>query len=738
MLHFGPRVRPGKQLATLGYRDCARWLVGRHAGAQDRIARRCTILQSIKFLIRNINYLKAFRQLEQMRATLVRANMELGKLDYGRAVYTQRVREFDQAVIDSSKAKWYVTKAMETRSREDWKKAFRTIRQCQELGQQLLDVLHSGAPDSIVYEKAAFASDGTEIAFADGVPLVPEINPIVILKGSDFDMGYQYAQQIIQVFGPWILKRKAGRHFSEEECHTIRQWEEQIQRHAPEIPGFCKGWAAGATAAGVRMSYDDVLVLWTGDLPPATNYLGLGEGLPRLAPPLCSGVAAWGRATVDGRLVTGSSGDHDPAYAVTIVAFPETGNNFITSLFSATGDVPTVGPVYMMGHPGMNNKGLAYVHHGGELRMIEPRALWGYGIRRGALTLHILRFADNAREALDMELSCPVGDVGHAMGSVGGFYADSTYAYVLESRKEPLIVRQAGMMGETDFLYANNSALHPDSGQAGWMQTKKENWSWDSHGGWHPAKLVVPELFSRPRKDNGVDRINSLMSHMYHNSYGRNLYAYNMMNRAVGHIDLEYMKMIYRQSGTVPPGSWKEITAAYKATGRWGEFSIGHAGNALVAVMKPDDGDEGMYALCVGTAARGLTPNAPNPAGGPIHAETNAFWELRLASNPAGVAVYAGRKAREYIARANSAMASLDLSDAAYEPLRELVDLAHSEFENGQGYEHAANNATGNESIYNRARATRIYARAQIRALQVYQAFVSPPNKPEDVGLEHF
>ena len=38
---------------------------------------------------------------------------------------------------------------------------------------------------------------------------------LVILQGSDFEMGYQYAQQVIQIFGPWLMRRKAGRTFTE-------------------------------------------------------------------------------------------------------------------------------------------------------------------------------------------------------------------------------------------------------------------------------------------------------------------------------------------------------------------------------------------------------------------------------------------------------------------------------------------------------------------------------------------
>ena len=80
----------------------------------------------------------------------------------------------------------------------------------------------------------------------------------------------------------------------------------------------------------------------------------------------------------------------------------------------------------------------------------------------GTAVFHILRFANSAKEALEMELSFPIGDVGSGgFGTLGGFWADSSYGYILDSRKDPVIVREAGVMGETDFLYATNSPLHP-------------------------------------------------------------------------------------------------------------------------------------------------------------------------------------------------------------------------------------------------------------------------------------
>jgi len=686
-------------------------------------SQKMNLLDLVRYIFKNSTVFRAMRKIEQARFTLLLANIEVAKSSYGDPIHVQRLNEFNQAMVELVKGKWYASQAMDTRSRTDWNDAFQSLRKAQTMGQELERLLRTGDTTPIDYRKAVLSSNGTEITWADGIPLVPEINPVVILQGSDFEMGYQYAQQVIQIFGPWLMRRKAGRVFTGDEYSYLRQWEAQIQHFAPEILEMCRGWAAGATEAGVLMSYDDVLEIWTGHEPPAEDFMGVQPGKPRELPrPACSGVAAWGRATVDGKLVAGASGDHDCTYMVTIVAFPQTGNAFVYSPFSAIGDVPEVGQVFMMGHPGMNNRGLAYIEHGGEMRMIEPKEEWGYGIRKGTSAVHVLRFANSAKEALEMELSLPVGDVGRPMGSVGGFYADSTYGYVLENRRNPIIVREARVMGEIDFLYANNSAMHPEAEKAGWMQPDKENWAWDEHGGWYPTKFTEFSLLNAIRM-KPAERTLMAVRNMYKNSCGRGRYVYDVLSQAISRVDLDFMKRLYRQSGAFPPGTLKEICERYNRTGEWGEYSIGHATNALVAVMKPDNGSEGFYALCVGTAARGLTPNSPTRAT-PIYGETNAFWEIRLADSPMGVTAAARQRAQEIVQQAGSHISSLNITDGPFAPLKELLNLAQSELNKGVIHEDAAKRATGSEGVYEWARATRSFTRAQVRALQVCQALV--------------
>jgi hypothetical protein len=379
----------------------------------------------------------------------------------------------------------------------------------------------------------------------------------------------------------------------------------------------------------------------------------------------------------------------------------------------------------MFGHPGMNSQGLAYVEHGGMPKMVEPKAEWGYGVRMGAAVFQILRFASSARQAQELELAMPVGDVGSGgFGSLGGFWADSSYGYIIDSRKDPVIIHEAGDCGETDFLYAANHPLHPDSGQAPWIQKDKAHWHYDPQGGWYGDY--------RPVKKIGIDEevIIQSLGNGFIGSRDRSLYLFDILSRAVGKIDYEYMKMVNRQGCTLPAKTWKESVAYFKRTGQWTDVTTGHASNADVVVMKPAKDGNGLYALCVGTARRGLAPCMPTWCS-PIYNETNTFWELKLADTPAGVMEYARQKAQLDIERACQMLASLP-QDQNHQPLETLLAHAQAEFNQGIAVEEQSGKG---EPLRGLSRATRCYTRAQVRAMQVAEAIQPPPSRPQDFGL---
>ncbi len=394
-----------------------------------------------------------------------------------------------------------------------------------------------------------------------------------------------------------------------------------------------------------------------------------------------------------------------------------------------------VGSQHMFGFPGINNKGLAYIEHGGQPRSIEPKKYWGYGLRRAASVFHILRFADTAEEAREMELSYPVGDAGMDNGTIGGFFADSSYGYVLESRKDPVAIREAGYMGETDFMYANNSAMHKEASKAGWMkkdQEEKGDWKWDEHGGWYPEKVTgftLAALFK-----GGEAQATIALRGMYHGCLKRNLYHYNVLNRAVGYINMEYMKMIFRNSGTMPTGPWKKINNEYSKTGAWGDISVGNPSNGVITVTKPDNGDNGLYAVCTGEAKRGVTPTSPFLASFcPMYNETNSFWEIRLADMPENAARHAQIKAKEYIAEAESLLVKNKsiTNQKTLDYLKKLMDEAAENMESGQRFLEFAEGLAGRDALYGWAKAARAFTRAQVKALMARNMLMPPPSSPE-------
>ena len=50
---------------------------------------------------------------------------------------------------------------------------------------------------------SALLPQETEVPYAGEVPLVPNVRPVIVLQGSDYDMGHQHAQQIVQIFGTY-------------------------------------------------------------------------------------------------------------------------------------------------------------------------------------------------------------------------------------------------------------------------------------------------------------------------------------------------------------------------------------------------------------------------------------------------------------------------------------------------------------------------------------------------------
>ncbi|MCG8443182.1 MAG: hypothetical protein MI723_15360, partial [Caulobacterales bacterium] len=391
---------------------------------------------------------------------------------------------------------------------------------------------------------------------------------------------------------------------------------------------------------------------------------------------------------------------------------------FIYTPFAAAGWLPGLGSITMGGMPGMNAAGVAYVHHGGGSHMLEPKSAWGYGVRRGASVMHLMRYFSSAKDMRDQELAWPVGDVGGIFGNPGAFYADNRYGYVLESRvrdrEHPMGLIREGTYDAhgalRPFLFATNNSQHPDA--AGSHCVPAEHQHYDLKSGW---TTLDPNVIGAPGEP----------AEIWHRwwtkaSEGRNRFLFDHLTERYGRIDTDWLAQLYRTQGDYPSeDEWEGCMAAFKAGGAlYG--SSANRGNAFVAIMEPRNGDDGLFKACIGPAARGLPPKDAGH-GFYYYDETAAFWTIRLAASPKEMVEDALARARSNMERADNAITKLTSAFGGRASLERFQRQAHEAFAEGRQLLADSDSTTRTLS-----KALRAFTRAQVRANQVIDA-VEPP-----------
>ena len=514
--------------------------------------------------------------------------------------------------------------------------------------------------------------------------LPPGILPVVILSGSDYEMGYQYGQQV----GPYLDREKEAKwasalqSFSREKVlYMLKGNQHYIEKYTPENIEIMEGIADGATSAGFKLSYTDVLLMNCTLPKPETSTYPKGAEMDSLPVKRCSVCSAWGSSTTNGELIgldTLDSGE--AAYGVVILAFPDKGNNYVCG--AQAGEIGD--------HFLMNNKGLFVGNSGGGG---SPRDIDNnYGLSWSCSLTHIVRFANTADEARDMLLPWQINipENFHFVDVKGN-------ACVVEKTAAVQSVRKPGDFGEEDFLYSTNNYLNEE------MKLTKEGGFIKQHGGYG--------AYSAPR----------------------NLVLWDMLHNYHGKIDVDFMKMILRFPGSPPP---------YPPDGGW-DAKICRPSNSWVSVLLPDDGDEGLVYICTGPAGRVIhSSTASNGeemrSSYPYVDGTHTFYRLTLAAGPTEAVKAAQKAAGSDIATAYAELMSLNFTDTGYAGLNELYSLANAEYYQGKVKLNKGLLASGNEALLYLAKAATAFTRAQAHALQVYEALVPASTSPSDLGLKPF
>jgi hypothetical protein len=515
---------------------------------------------------------------------------------------------------------------------------------------------------------------------------------VIIVKGSDYEMGYQHARQLVQIFGTYYLEAAAKLKRSESHQAVVTKAEGYIKKHTPWAVDYIKGMTDGCIEEGIPMTY----------LQMVAHFVAPSDA------PDCTGWAVWGTGTKDGKLICGGSGDHEIKvgsrneyrYEINLMLFPQTGNNYVFS--------PPSGGA---GHPGMNNKGVAYVHHGTTgyyNRYVKPEeALSGEGVPRVLLLMHCLRFANSAEEAKDLALSIP-----NPGGRQGGLWADvKGNALVIENRDNPMVIRRPGDHGEKDFIYATNNLF---------SEQLKDCYK--------PPAGYTTRFFPH---------VGFLGSDGSLSSIGRNFELWNAFHNYHGQVDLAFAKMLWRFKGPpLPYPSIDEAVADYRRSqAKHWNGHISEPGNAVVAILQPDAGNNGLIHVSHGCAVRG---NDSPHAMGAVQTRLNptyTFFELKLGADPKDVVSAAKTRARYDLWNANQELSKLDYSDVRFARLEKILNDAATEWQKGSFYEDEARTSEGNEALVKWGKTVRCFTKAQCYARQIYENLVPPAKRPEDLGL---
>lgn len=567
-----------------------------------------------------------------------------------------------------------------------------------------------------------------EVPYAGEVPLTPNVRPTIVVSGTDYDMGYQWYTQIVQIYGKAPLLERANRVFSKDELEALKGWEFSIKKHTPYMIDLMKGMVAGAKDAGIPLTYEQILAKWSSHeylVPP----VGAKDKLPKEISSKgrvtekpscrscdeqeevdCSGWAAWGSATKDGKLIAGGSGDHEliigdneiQDFEYMLLMMPKEGNTFILS--TSTG---------CCWHPAMNNKGVVMFHHGttgycGRYKTAEEQG-YGYGVPNVMITMHVIRHAKTALEAQQLMLSMPSAD-----GRVGGAWADIYgTAFVIENRDNPRLIRKPGDNGEKDFIYSTNNLLSKELADC-YKESPGKPVEFVEHAGW-------------------LGHIGASFA-----SIARNLGLWNTLHNYSGNVDLEFAKMMWRFAPDPAPRytSFEQADIDYaEKQGRTWNSHISETGNAFVGILMPENGDTGRIQISQGCAARVNYAHFP---GGRVFriAPTYTFYELQLDATPQKMAQDCRTRARYDLSYADRELRKLTYNDVAYDPLNNIFNEAATEWQKGQYYLGRAGATQGNESVLFLGKATRAFSRTQALAKQVYETLVPPPKRPEDLGLK--
>ena len=198
--------------------------------------------------------------------------------------------------------------AQPTGSRDEIASAKSILNRVGDDALRLIERIRVGASGELLADERRRLQSDHEIQRFGTAPIVPSICPVVLLTGTWREMGSQYIEQCVEIFGPFVFERPARREFTAEQKREVEAWSEALLRHAPSVFEFALGMADARAGMTRPLSTLQALALWTGWEAPrqSPDELGVSDSLTRsimsyfgalkgstASDDPCSGVAAW-------------------------------------------------------------------------------------------------------------------------------------------------------------------------------------------------------------------------------------------------------------------------------------------------------------------------------------------------------------------------------------------------------------------------------------------------------------
>jgi hypothetical protein len=174
---------------------------------------------------------------------------------------------------------------------------------------------------------------------------------VVVVSGTNYEMGYQYCQQAAPVIYRNILEKTSTLYIMYGEDvvdNDIRAWESYLKEYNPKFKDWLKGISAGCKSLGFDVGYNDLVLmviypqeLWArpdDPYPPEVRIKTKKSTSPTFEgeqADMCSSFAAAGPPTGGKAIVTITAGaDSNVDAQVVLIAFPSEGNKFISFPFA--------------------------------------------------------------------------------------------------------------------------------------------------------------------------------------------------------------------------------------------------------------------------------------------------------------------------------------------------------------------------------------------------------------------